>query len=167
MNTPDRDYADIGIITIAGTPSPVTLSTIRGQRRTIPVTAWIATIARPCLAGEMPVRIDGPSDDVAALAELSPLWRELHEHHRQVATYGPLVADPEASWAARKRWYTELLADGARYFVARNEHDRALGYGLVTFLLRPTTRFWSAAASRTSSRWWSRRRSAGRVSATS
>jgi len=110
----------------------------------------------------MPVRIDGPSDDVAALAELSPLWRELHEHQRQVAAYGPLVADPEASWAARQRRYAELLADGARYFVARDEHDRAVGMAWSPSLQGPMMRFWSAAASRRSSR----RRSAGRVSAT-
>jgi ribosomal protein S18 acetylase RimI-like enzyme len=73
--------------------------------------------ARIALAG--PERID----------ELGPLWLQLHHHHERVSRVQPFV-DDEASWAARRRGYVDILAHGGFIVVAEAE-DGLVGYALV------------------------------------
>ncbi|MGH2928305.1 MAG: GNAT family N-acetyltransferase, partial [Solirubrobacteraceae bacterium] len=68
--------------------------------------------------------------DGEGLAELEPLWTELHAHHREVAEHRDLVADPTASWAARLRLYRRLLAEGGAYVTATRD-GRAIGYAMI------------------------------------
>ena len=79
--------------------------------------------------------IEGPLDAVAGLEELGSLFEQLHRHHLEVATFGPLVHDPEEAWTLRRRWYEQILAAGGRYFVARDQAGLAIGYGLVELAL--------------------------------
>jgi ribosomal protein S18 acetylase RimI-like enzyme len=81
------------------------------------------------------LNVDGPLRAAAGLAELEVLWKQLHEHHRRVASYGPLVADLEASWRERRSWYERLLGEGGSYFLARRPGGPAIGYALVQIVL--------------------------------
>jgi GNAT superfamily N-acetyltransferase len=79
--------------------------------------------------------IDGPLATASGLEELRPLFTQLHRHHLSVATYQPLVADLDESWTLRRRWYEEILVEGGRYFVARDESATPIGYGLAAVTL--------------------------------
>lgn len=79
----------------------------------------------------MAISVEGPSVDVGGLAELEPLWGELHRWHLRVATYGPLVNDVRLSWQRRRSMYRDLVARGAAYFVARDSDAQAIGYSFV------------------------------------
>lgn len=76
------------------------------------------------------VQLSAPRTDGAGLAELEPLWIELHAHHREVSSHRDLVADPAASWAARLRLYRRLLAAGGAYVTAARD-GRLVGYAMV------------------------------------
>jgi ribosomal protein S18 acetylase RimI-like enzyme len=76
------------------------------------------------------ISIDGPLTAPGDLDQLAPLWRQLHAHHLGVASYRPLVEDPDLSWSLRRAWYERLLAEGAVYLVAR-EDGAAVGYAVV------------------------------------
>jgi ribosomal protein S18 acetylase RimI-like enzyme len=77
------------------------------------------------------VSISAPLTDPEGLAELWPLWQELHRHHRHVSDYQPRVGDLESSWASRLRWYRRLLGDGASYMTATDDDGHLVGYAMV------------------------------------
>ena len=79
--------------------------------------------------------IEGPLETVAGLDELGPLFKQLHRHHLEVATFGPLVPDPGDAWTFRRRWYEQIIGGGGRYFVARDGTGHSIGYGLVDHAL--------------------------------
>jgi GNAT superfamily N-acetyltransferase len=80
----------------------------------------------------MAVSVSPPRTDPEGLADLAPLWHELHRHHRDVSDYQPLVRDLGSSWASRLRWYRRLLAEGASYLTATDDRGRFVGYAMVT-----------------------------------
>jgi ribosomal protein S18 acetylase RimI-like enzyme len=79
----------------------------------------------------MTTTIDGPLTAREALDQLEPLWRALHLHHLEVATYRPLLDDAGESWVRRRALYVRLLDDGGALFTARNENGQALGYAFT------------------------------------
>ena len=81
----------------------------------------------------MAVSISRPLTDPEGLADLAPLWEELHRHHRAVSDYQSLVRDVASSWASRLRLYRRLLADGASYITATDEDGLLVGYAMVAF----------------------------------
>ena len=62
--------------------------------------------------------------------ELEPLWLALHRYHREVAAQ-PVVADDAASWARRRAWYLEMLADGEDIVVIAERHGLPVGYAFL------------------------------------
>lgn len=89
----------------------------------------------------MVATIGAPRSDPEGLDELAPLWQELHQHHRDVSDYEPLVRDVGASWASRRRWYHRLLAEGASYITAVDEDGRLIGYAMVAVEAGPDDTF--------------------------
>jgi ribosomal protein S18 acetylase RimI-like enzyme len=87
------------------------------------------------------VTVAGPSHEVADLDEVGQLWRQLHLHHLQVATYPRLVQDLDASWQRRRAWYERLMEDGGRLFTARDGEGRAVGYALIDVVPGPDDTF--------------------------
>jgi len=81
----------------------------------------------------MPGRISDARTDVGGLAELEPLWIELHRHHRDVSRYRELVEDLGASWERRLDWYRRLLRQGGCYLTVRDDRDRdrVVGYAML------------------------------------
>ncbi len=79
----------------------------------------------------MPLTIDDASADPAGLAEVEHLWLELHATHQQQASFRPLVEDPATSWQRRRARYEALLAGEGRYFIARDDGERVIGYMVV------------------------------------
>ncbi len=79
----------------------------------------------------MAVHISNPRTDVDGLAELAPLWEELHRHHRDVSEYQGLVQDVGSSWARRLHCYRRLLAEGVSYVTAMDGDGRLIGYTIV------------------------------------
>ena len=57
-------------------------------------------------------------------------WRELHLHHQAVATYRPLAASPDVSWARRREWYRRIPDGDGAYFLAA-EGAKPVGYAMV------------------------------------
>jgi ribosomal protein S18 acetylase RimI-like enzyme len=78
---------------------------------------------------------------VERVEELRPLWLALHRHHRQVASYGPLVADEEASWARRRRRYREALAAGEGILAVATAAAGPVGYAFVVLHPGPDDTF--------------------------
>ncbi len=76
------------------------------------------------------MQVDGPLRDAGQLNALQPLRQALHAHHLRVSEYPHLVRDDRVSWERRPAWYTQLLAEGAAFFVARND-GRPVGYALA------------------------------------
>jgi GNAT superfamily N-acetyltransferase len=64
------------------------------------------------------------------ISEVEPLYRDLHRHHRAVATT-PLVTDEDLSWSRRADWYRGILANGAGFLVIARRDDSPVGYALV------------------------------------
>ena len=64
------------------------------------------------------------------LADLEPLWRSLHRHHRAVAAV-PVLADDDLSWQRRRDWYRSLLAGGSAFALAARDGGTAVGYAFV------------------------------------
>jgi len=62
--------------------------------------------------------------------ELEPLWLALHRHHREVAAQ-PVVGDDAASWARRRAWYLEMLAEGEDLVVIAERDGRPVGYAFL------------------------------------
>jgi ribosomal protein S18 acetylase RimI-like enzyme len=62
--------------------------------------------------------------------ELEPLWRSLHQHHRQVAQV-PLVADDDLSWQRRSAWYRTMLEAGQAFLLVARDGASAVGYAFV------------------------------------
>jgi ribosomal protein S18 acetylase RimI-like enzyme len=89
----------------------------------------------------VPARVSGPRTDAAGLAELEPLWAELHRHHLEVSFYRGLVEDLELSWARRREWYAHLLARGACFVTATDAESRLVGYAMVAFENGPDDTF--------------------------
>ena len=79
----------------------------------------------------MAVSISAPLTDSEGLAELAPLWHQLHRHHRDVSEYQPLVGDLGSSWASRLRRYRRLLGEGASYITATDHDGHLVGYAMV------------------------------------
>ena len=77
------------------------------------------------------VHISDPRSDLDGLADLAPLWAELHDHHRDVADYRGLVRDLDLSWNRRLDWYRRLLATGASYVTAADDDGHLIGYAMV------------------------------------
>jgi ribosomal protein S18 acetylase RimI-like enzyme len=78
---------------------------------------------------------------VAAVEQLRSLWLALHRHHREVASYGPLVADEEASWERRRRRYQEALAAGEGILAVATTADGPVGYAFVVLHEGPDDTF--------------------------
>ncbi len=83
------------------------------------------------MLASMAASISPPLTDPDGLADLAPLWEELHRHHRDVSDYQPLVGDTGLSWTSRLRLYRRLLADGASYITATDEDGLLIGYAMV------------------------------------
>jgi ribosomal protein S18 acetylase RimI-like enzyme len=64
------------------------------------------------------------------LAELEPLWRSLHRHHRATAAV-PVLADDDLSWERRREWYLSMLAAGAAFVLVARADGIAVGYAYV------------------------------------
>lgn len=86
---------------------------------------WIAIL------GAVEARISEPRTDPEGLADLEPLWIELHRHHLEVSEYRALVEDPRSSWARRLRWYRQILAEGGSYLTVEDQRGRVIGYAMV------------------------------------
>ena len=67
---------------------------------------------------------------VAQLAELEPLWRSLHRHHRATAAV-PVLADDDLSWQRRSDWYRSMLATGQAFVLVARDGGAAIGYAYV------------------------------------
>ncbi|HEY2788123.1 MAG TPA: GNAT family N-acetyltransferase, partial [Gaiellales bacterium] len=67
---------------------------------------------------------------VDQLAELEPLWRSLHRHHRATAAV-PVLADDDLSWQRRRDWYRSMLATGAAFVLVARAGGTAVGYAYV------------------------------------
>jgi ribosomal protein S18 acetylase RimI-like enzyme len=67
---------------------------------------------------------------VDQLADLEPLWRSLHGHHRAVAVV-PVLRDDDLSWRRRHDWYRATLADGAAFVLVARDGGAAVGYAYV------------------------------------
>ena len=77
------------------------------------------------------MEIEGPITVIARLDDLEELWKELHAHHLEVATFIPLVADVDTSWIRRRRWYERLLSEDGVVFIAAEIDGRCVGYALA------------------------------------
>jgi ribosomal protein S18 acetylase RimI-like enzyme len=88
----------------------------------------------------MVVAITGPHSSISDLDVLAPLWRNLHLHHLTVATYRPLVSDPDESWSRRRTWYAQLVDEGGGYFLAE-EGGENVGYAFFRLLPGPDDTF--------------------------
>jgi GNAT superfamily N-acetyltransferase len=77
------------------------------------------------------MEIEGPITQVARLDDLEELWKELHAHHLEVATFAPLVADADTSWIRRRRWYERLLSEDGVMFLAADDDGTYVGYALA------------------------------------
>ena len=64
------------------------------------------------------------------ISEVEPLYRDLHRHHRAVAT-SALVTDEDLSWSRRAEWYREILANGAGFLVIARREGAPVGYAMV------------------------------------
>ena len=64
------------------------------------------------------------------LAELEPLWRSLHRHHRATAAV-PVLADDDLSWQRRSDWYRSMLATGQAFVLVARDGGAAIGYAYV------------------------------------
>ena len=84
-----------------------------------------------CDTGGVEHELSDPRSDPDGLSTLEALWRELHDHHREVSDYRGLVEDLDSSWANRLRWYRRLLAEGASYVTATDRNGRVIGYAMV------------------------------------
>ena len=73
--------------------------------------------------------------DATALDDLRPLWLALHHHHREVATFGPLLDDDAASWARRRARYEEALASARGILAVARIAGAPVGYAFA--LLHP------------------------------
>ena len=89
----------------------------------------------------MTVLISAPRTDPEGLDEFMSLWEELHRHHRDVSDYEPLVRDFGLSWQSRLRLYRRLLAAGASYVTASDDHGRVIGYAMVAVEAGPDDTF--------------------------
>jgi ribosomal protein S18 acetylase RimI-like enzyme len=78
---------------------------------------------------------------VARVEQLRPLWLALHRHHRQVASYGPLLADEQASWERRRRRYQEALATGEGILAVATAAEGPVGYAFVVLHQGPDDTF--------------------------
>jgi ribosomal protein S18 acetylase RimI-like enzyme len=81
----------------------------------------------------MEARISGLRTDADGLAELEPLWTELHRHHRDVSLYRDLVDDVALSWARRLELYRGVLAGGGAYLTAHDAAGELIGYAMIEF----------------------------------
>jgi ribosomal protein S18 acetylase RimI-like enzyme len=68
--------------------------------------------------------------DPGRLAELEPLWRSLHGHHRDVSDL-PVLADDDVSWERRRAWYGRLLTGGEAFALVARDGGRPVGYVFV------------------------------------
>ena len=96
---------------------------------------------RIAILGWVEARISEPRSDADGLADLEPLWVELHRHHLEVSEYRALVEDPGSSWASRLRWYRQILAEGGSYVTAEDEQGRVIGYAMVAVADGPDDTF--------------------------
>ena len=64
------------------------------------------------------------------IPEVEPLYRDLHRHHRAVAT-SALVTDEDLSWSRRAEWYRQILANGAGFLVIARREGAPVGYAMV------------------------------------
>lgn len=79
--------------------------------------------------------------DAAALEELRPAWIALHRHHRAVASFEGLVADDDASWAARRAMYAAGLADGTHELLVARDGGALAGYAVLRYAPGPDDTF--------------------------
>jgi ribosomal protein S18 acetylase RimI-like enzyme len=64
------------------------------------------------------------------LAELEPLWRSLHQHHRSVADLA-VLADDDLSWQRRRDGYRTLLEGGDAFVLLATVEAAPVGYAVV------------------------------------
>ena len=66
--------------------------------------------------------------------DLEPLWKALHDHHREVAT--PIPAAPwretDDSWPRRREKYLGFLAQPDAFVLVAEDGGRPVAYALVT-----------------------------------
>jgi ribosomal protein S18 acetylase RimI-like enzyme len=74
------------------------------------------------------------------LDELRPLWLALHHHHRAIGS-APLVADDDASWAARRALYRTLLDGDSGFLLGAFAGCDLVGYVAVRFASGPDDTF--------------------------
>ncbi len=72
------------------------------------------------------IEIAGPE----RIPDVEPLYRELHRHHREVAT-SRLVEDEDLSWSRRAAWYREILTGGDGFMVLARRDQTPVGYAVV------------------------------------
>ncbi len=76
---------------------------------------------------------------VDEIDRLRDLWLALHHQHRAVSPV-PLVADDEASWAARRRLYLEWIGAGRRSGCSQNATGSPSATPCAACSTVPTTR---------------------------
>ncbi len=79
-----------------------------------------------CMTSAVSIEIAGPE----RIADVEPLYRELHRHHREVAT-SRLVEDEDLSWSRRAAWYREILTGGDGFMVLARRDQTPVGYAVV------------------------------------
>lgn len=72
------------------------------------------------------IEITGPE----RIPDVEPLYRELHRHHRQVAT-SQLVEDEDLSWSRRAAWYRGILTGDAGFMALAHRDHLPVGYAVV------------------------------------
>jgi ribosomal protein S18 acetylase RimI-like enzyme len=71
------------------------------------------------------------------------LWLALHHHHQRVASFQPLVADDEQSWASRRELYLGRLVDESGFLAVTFDGSSRLvvGYAAVMIETGPDDTF--------------------------
>ena len=67
----------------------------------------------------------------ARVDEVRDLWLSLHDHHRRVATFQPLVDDDAVSWERRRALYLDRFDRDRAFPALALRGDTVVGYAFV------------------------------------
>jgi ribosomal protein S18 acetylase RimI-like enzyme len=70
--------------------------------------------------------------DASRLDELGPLFRAMHEHHRESGPQLLPFRSSDEAWERRRRHYAALLESGRGHLLLAEENGRAIGYAMVS-----------------------------------
>jgi ribosomal protein S18 acetylase RimI-like enzyme len=70
--------------------------------------------------------------DASRLDELGPLFRAMHEHHRESGPQLLPFRSSDEAWERRRGHYAALLESGRGHLLLAEENGRAIGYAMVS-----------------------------------